>query len=226
MILAYHRINPWYPEDALSVSPAMFERQINFLLKKGLKPVSLYEYFEDLSNSRKNFCITFDDGFADNFMFAFPVMKKYGIKPTIFLTAHFIGTEKLHRKYNDKEKDRYLKWKEVQEMLRADIDFGSHSLSHPDLTSLDRKQAWNEIFESEKFIQKNIGRKILFFCYPYGKQNAKIREMVKNAGYLGAVVTGWKGEFDRYALPRVGVYGHNSFFIFRIKIWREKIFGR
>ncbi|HOK79338.1 MAG TPA: polysaccharide deacetylase family protein [bacterium] len=221
MILAYHRINPWYPDDALSVTPEMFESQVKFLLDKGYKPVSLYQYIEERSFTNR-FCVTFDDGFADNYFFAYPVIKKYNIRPTIFLIAHFIGTEKIYNKYKDKEKDRYLKWKEVQEMLRSNVDFGSHTLSHPDLTVLDRKHAWDEIFESKKFIQKNIGRKIDFFCYPYGKQNKKIRDMVKNAGYTGAVVTNWKGDFDIYALPRIGIYGHNSFFVFRVKIWRAK----
>ena len=47
MILAYHRINKWYPDDALSVSPEMFESQIRFLLKEKYEPVSLYEYIKN-----------------------------------------------------------------------------------------------------------------------------------------------------------------------------------
>ncbi|MCM8816743.1 MAG: polysaccharide deacetylase family protein [Candidatus Omnitrophica bacterium] len=225
MILAYHRINPWY-KDALTVDPEMFEKHIKYLLEKGFKPVSLYQYVEELNQRNKNFCISFDDGFADNFLFAFPIIKKYKLRPIIFLTAHFIGTEKLPKNYVDRKKDRYLRWKEVHEMLHSNIDFGSHTLTHPDLTTLDRKDAWNEILESKKFIQKNIGRKIDFFCYPYGKQNEKIREMVKNAGYRGAVITNLKGKIDLYSLPRIGIYGHNSFLIFKLKLWRAKVFGK
>ena len=222
MILAYHRINKWCPDDALSVSPEMFESQIKFLLKERYQPVSLYEYIKN-DVHRMTFCITFDDGFADNFFIAFPIMKKYGIKPIIFLIAHNIGTEKIHERYKDKEKDRYLKWKEIQEMLKSGVIFGSHTLTHPDLTKLPRKQVWSEIFESKKYIEKNIGQRIDFFCYPYGRQNEKIRQTVKNAGYAGAVITNWKGSFDSYSLPRIGVYGHNSLLTFRLKIWREKL---
>ncbi len=225
MILAYHRINSWYVNDALSVSAEMFEFQIRFLLRKGYEPVSLRQYVRE-KDSGKVFCITFDDGFADNFLVAFPIMKKYGIKPTIFLIAHSIGTEKIHEKYKDREKDRYLKWKEVQDMLKAGVDFGSHTLTHPKLTELSRKDAWNEIFGSKKFIEKNIGQRIDFFCYPYGIQNEKVREAVKNAGYLGAVITNWKGKHDLYSLPRIGVYGHNSLFAFRVKLWRANLFSR
>jgi len=225
MILAYHRINPWYRDDALSVNPEIFESHIKFLLEKGFKPVSLYDYLDEKVSDKK-FCITFDDGFADNYFFAFPILTKYNIKATIFLIAHFIGTEKIHQKYTDREKDRYLQWKEIHEMIKSGIDFGSHSLTHPDLTTLDKKQLWDEIFDSKRFLQKNIGRKVNFFCYPYGRQNEKIRQTVKNAGYLGAVVTNWKGKYDSYCLPRTGIYGHNSFFAFRIKIWLEKIRGR
>ncbi|HPP66425.1 MAG TPA: polysaccharide deacetylase family protein [bacterium] len=224
MILAYHRINSWHCDDALSVSPAMFESQIKFLLRKGYQPVSLYEYLKK-QTPKKIFCITFDDGFADNIL-AVPIMKKYGIKPTVFLIAHNIGTEKIHKKYKDRERDRYLNWKEVHKMLSEGVIFGSHTLTHPRLTELPRKQAWDEIFESRKFIEKNIGQRVDFFSYPYGIQDEKIRQAVKKAGYKGAVITNWKGKYDVYSLPRIGVYGHNSFFIFRVKIWRANIISR
>jgi len=225
MILAYHRVNPWYPDDALTVTPENFERQIGYLLKKGYVPVSLSEYLPShvsrLTSHTSRFVVSFDDGFADNLLFAWPVLRKLEVKPVIFLSVNFIGTEKLLPRYRDREKDRFLRWKEVQDMARGEVEFGSHGLTHPRLTSLDRKTAWDEIFRSKKELERNLGKKVEYFCYPYGAFNDTIAEAVKNAGYSAAVVTARATKRpDPYRIPRVGVYGHNSFPAYRVKLWK------
>ncbi|MFA5644879.1 MAG: polysaccharide deacetylase family protein [Candidatus Ratteibacteria bacterium] len=228
MILAYHRINPWYSDDALSVTPASFSRHIDFLLSKGFSPLSLAKYIRE-GYPAKTFCISFDDGYADNFHFAWPILQKYRIRPIIFLSLHYIGTEKLLPRYHDKEKDRFLSWKEVQTLSREGVDFGSHGLTHPKLTSLDRKKIWIELFQSKKELERNLGKKIEFFSYPFGDFNDAIANTVKNAGYTAAVVTSRAlKKPDPYRIPRVGIYGHNSFLVYRIKVWKtlfEKIFS-
>ncbi len=226
MILAYHRVNPWYRDDALTVSPENFDRQLAYLVKKRFRIVSLSEYLTIPQSAIRNpqsrmAVISFDDGYADNLLYAWPVLKKYGVKPVIFLTVNYIGTEKVFPRYKDAEKDRLLRWKEVQTLAREGVEFGSHTLTHPRLTGLDRKDAWDEIFQSRKRLEENLGRGISYFCYPYGDWNRTIAEAVKNAGYKGAVLTGRSNPTGSpYTLPRAGIYGHNSFLVYRIKIWR------
>lgn len=219
MILAYHRINPWHKKDALTVLPENFEKQLEYLLKNKWE-------FDNLSSLHKSksrvFSITFDDGFADNLWFALPVLKKLNLSAVIFLTASYIGTEKVFPRYNSSEKDRFLSWIEVNNLIKEGIEIGSHSLSHPHLTQIPLKEAKKEIEDSKKFIEDKTGIKVKYFCYPYGDFNKDIMELVKNAGYELAVVTpSTRIKNTRYSMIRTGIYGHNNFLIYRIKIWRS-----
>ena len=97
-ILLYHRVGPQAaPFFGTSVSPIVFEKQIRFL-KRNYKIID----FQDLKLFNFNYrsykdlvILTFDDGYRDNFLYAYPILKKYGIPATIFLATDFIGTGKL-----------------------------------------------------------------------------------------------------------------------------------
>ena len=155
------------------------------------------------------------------------MLKKYKIPATIFLTAGFIGKDLTFSRYHDKEKDRFLKWEEIRRMMNFNIDFGSHSLTHPHLTEIEDEKAWEEIYNSKVIIEEKTEKKIDFFCYPYGEFDERIISMVKKAGYKAAVVT-VKGKVKKgkYTLPRIGIYGHNNFLIFRVKIWKAKLISK
>jgi peptidoglycan/xylan/chitin deacetylase (PgdA/CDA1 family) len=95
IILAYHRILPKDSNDILFIQPGMyvtvetFEKHMAFI-SKNFKILSL----EDLADHHrlKNACmVTFDDGWADNYDYAFPILKKYGIPATIFLSTNLVG---------------------------------------------------------------------------------------------------------------------------------------
>jgi len=225
MILAYHRINPWYRDDALTVSPAVLERQMAFLVAKGYRHVPLDYYLKPAAGvDRGNvFTVTFDDGYADNYSFAAPVLRKYDIRPVIFLAVGYIGTPELLPRYRDGEKDRFLNWDEVAELSSQGVVFGSHGLTHPRLTRISEEVARNEIGNSRKIIGEKLDREVRFFCYPFGDWNDRIAALVEEAGYGAAVVTARHRRIHTpYRLPRIGIYGHNNFPVFRLKtgLWR------
>ncbi len=232
MILAYHRINPWYRDDALTVFPEDFEKQMGYLIKRKFKPVLPEEYTSNFSPSTVDyslFLISFDDGYADNLWYALPVLRNFGIKPIIFLTANYIGTEGIFERYKDREKDRFLNWQEVKEMLVDGVVFGSHSLSHPHLPQVGNDRLQAEVAESKKILEDKTGREVNFFCYPYGDFDERVIESVQKAGYKGAFVTpGIRRKIKRsvYTLPRTGIYGHNDFLTFQIKIWKDYLTER
>lgn len=226
MILAYHRINPWYENDALTVRPAEFEKQIKYLQNKGYEFISLMEYVSlKTENPRsKVCCVTFDDGFADNLWFAAPILEKHKISAVIFITTMFIGIKQILPRYKNIEKDRYLTWEEIKKMSDSGIFFGSHTLSHPHLTQIDGSVAWDEITKSKKIIEEKIGKNVEYFCYPFGDVNENIISLVKKAGYNGAVLTYKKNVPETlFTLRRVGIYGQNNFLIYRIKICRSNL---
>ena len=139
-ILLYHKIGPQAPPlFGETVSPEDFERQIRFLKKR-------YEIvdFKDLSsaiskaNSSKDLVIlTSDDGYCDNFLYAFPIVKKYDVPFTIFLTTDVIGTKELL--WPDK-----LAWI----LYKSDADFNRQALYHTDLPPKMAQKV-------EKFFLKN-----------------------------------------------------------------------
>jgi len=224
MILAYHRINPWYKKDAITVSPRSFKYHMSYLFLKGFRFITLDEYIEQTFHPSKNAVITFDDGFADNFWFVLEILKKFKITPIIFLTVSYIETDKIFSRYQNKKKDRFLNWKEVIEMSKNGVEFGSHTLTHPHLTKIEKEQAERETSNSKKIIEDKIGKEVKFFCYPYGDYNSEIIEIVEKAGYKAAVVNRKRTtKVTKFTLPRVGIYSHNNKFIFRLKIWREYI---
>ncbi len=234
MILAYHRVNPWYPDDALSVSPERFRQQIVFLLEKGWKAISpTYLLTEILlpkgKREKKWFLVTFDDGYADNLWYAWPVLNQLHVPVLIFLTAGYIGTRELMPRYKDRERDRFLTWQEAQLLSQEGAFFGSHSLSHRNLVELSVKEAEKEISASHVLLQERLKKKIEFFCYPYGAYNRTVISLVEKAGFQAGMVTGGSKMFvSPFTLPRVGIYSHNSDFVFRIKVkmgtWKEKRF--
>ncbi|MBN1446031.1 MAG: polysaccharide deacetylase family protein [Candidatus Omnitrophica bacterium] len=260
MILAYHRVNPWYKEDALTVLPENFKRQMEYLLGKKFNFVSPEDYFSEdtphpipspprvegftgeklnpsprlqqgyggqvprVEGVRGKTLVTFDDGYADNLWHALPVLKKLGIKPVIFLTVNYIGSKDIFKRYKNIERDRFMDWGEVREMSAQGVVFGSHSLSHPHLTQIEGNSLRREVAGSKKEIEDRTGREAGIFCYPYGDFNERVIDAVEKAGYKGAVVTpGMKRKIKtgRYAMPRTGIYGHNGFTAFRIKIWKN-----
>ena len=142
LILAYHRVNDW-SEDTLTVHPAVFRRQLEYLSQK-YRFVPLSELVTARTNGLKPkerlAALTFDDGYFDNFRCACPILKEFGFTATFFLTAGYIGTNKLlplDEKHGNIEKDRLLNWPEISEMKKTGFTFGSHSLTHANLVSID-----------------------------------------------------------------------------------------
>ena len=85
-VLMHHLVS--HDTRFLSVPPAIFEKQCRALAEKGWRGVSLDEAEAFLLGERslpaKSFLMTFDDGYLDNYVYAFPIMQKYGHKGVIF----------------------------------------------------------------------------------------------------------------------------------------------
>ena len=213
LILAYHGINN--NKAVISVRPEIFERQLALLKKRHFQNLSLKEYIcgrkANHVYTKKHVIITFDDGWQDNYVSAFPVLQKYGYTATIFLTASYIG-----------RKRDYLTWDQVSEMRKSGLEFGSHTLTHPDLTKIPLEKAWQEIAESKRSLENKLNEEIKVFCYPYGEYNQDVIKLVKKAGYQGAVVTPHSGKCERsfYTIQRIGLYSKDTMLSFRIKTSR------
>jgi len=208
-ILMYHSVAPQAEKGyRLKVTPDVFAKQMRFLREHGYNIVTLEEAADLLRKHKRippmTVVVTFDDGYKDNYIYAYPVLKQYKIPATIFLIAN-----EVQRPQGDK-----LSWSDIEIMQAGGlIAFGSHTLNHawlPEVTSDNILK--NEISESKKYLEDKLGVKVDTFCYPGGRLNAKIRQMVIDAGYKVAVSTN-KGRAranDLFALNRVRISQNDS----------------
>ena len=203
-ILMYHNIG--YEKGSFFVSPENFAKQMEYIKKNGYEVITLDELVVGIKNKktfRKNkVVITFDDGYRDNFQYAFPVLRKFGFSATIFIISDFAG-----KSFNTGKE--FLTWDQIILMSKDKISFGAHSKTHYSFGGLvNESEALNEIVGSKKAIELKIGVPVDFFCYPSGGFNNHIKELVAHAGYRGACTTNRgfvKFNRDVYELKRIKI---------------------
>lgn len=199
-VLNYHKVDNY--DHPLSVSPEQFDRQMAYLAQQGYHTISPDQLMAHLNYGRrlpdKPILITFDDGYLDNYVYAYPIMKKYGFTGIIFIITNLVGHD-----------SRYLNWPQIREMKNNGFLFGSHTLSHAALTKVSDEQLWRELIESRQQIKKHLGQYPKYFAYPTGAYNRKVEKMTKQAGYAAAFTIryGQAGvNSDPYALERIPVF--------------------
>jgi peptidoglycan/xylan/chitin deacetylase (PgdA/CDA1 family) len=195
LIICYHCVKDEAFPHLRPVKVVDFENQMRYL-SNIYNPISLERMAQYIQNGTslpsKAIAVTFDDGYRDNYENAYSILKKYHIPATVFLTTGFIGTGEIPRwdkEYYEEDKELMLSWGQVREMSDNGIFFGSHTLTHPFLTGIPRKQAQKEIHQSRDIIEQQIGKPVMTFAYPSGNFDSEIKEIVKDAGYAAAVST-------------------------------------
>lgn len=200
LVLNYHKID--YLSHSLSVSPDDFDSQMKYLYDHGyhtISPDELYAALAGIGGLPDNpVLITFDDGYSDNYKNAFPVLKKYNFRAAVFVVTDFLD------KY-----PQYLTWDQAREMDAYGISIESHTVDHRPMTDLTDEQLRNELIESKKKAEEELGHEVGFVAYPTGTYNLHIAEMVKEAGYKGAFTIKY-GNVDEasnvYAIERIPIF--------------------
>lgn len=231
VILMYHRVNDALPSHNLIVRINAFEEQMRFLYSRPdvCRVVSLKE-FE--SNPRALFAekyprlkviITLDDGYRDNYLNAFPILKRFGFPAAISLTTGLVGTDKKFARYDNVSGRDMLNWDEISEMYVHKISFVAHTVSHLHLPQLSLEDQRREIAESYNCVNRNLppGDRLLTFCYPYGEYNADTIRIVQELGfkYALSVIPGVNTvDTSAHALRRIEVSGMDNIRNFEHKI--------
>ena len=213
-VLNYHQIND-RDENALTVHTDQFEAQMKYLADNGYHTITPEDMVDAWENGKelpdKPVIITFDDGYADNYRNAYPILKKYNLQGTIFLISDFVSTY-----------PNYLTWTQAEEMQESGlINFESHTLSHEQLDSTSPEETWNQVDGSKKALEWHLGKEINFLAYPCGSYDEELQRMVKDAGYKGAFTVnyGLAGQQEnRYLLDRVPIFGCTNHTLMRYKL--------
>lgn len=210
-ILMYHyvRTPPSIKTDwlgyKLSVSPADFAAQMDWLSWHGFHPVAFNDvraYFAGTEPLPTNpVVITFDDGYADLYAAAFPILVAHRFKAVAYVVSGFVG------------KPRYATAAQVVEMSQNGIEIASHTVDHADLTRLSFASTMRELVDSKRSLERLVDHPVLDFAYPSGRFNGQVVAAVKQSGYDTAVTTMTSVDHsvaDRYLWTRVRVSGGES----------------
>lgn len=230
-ILMYHsiaeedesRIHAYY---RTTTSPNAFVAQMEYLHRNEYQTCSLAQAIALLqagsAKAVKTVAITFDDGYRDFYRTAFPVLNQFGFTASVFLPTDYIGESTLQFKGRD-----CLTWSEVRELQRYGISFGSHTVTHPQLRSLEWDAIQKEIVNSKKAIEEKTGSAVDSFAYPYAFPQTEIefkkmlRESLRRAGYRNGVCTivGRSGcGSDPFFMERLPVNSFDDRALFQAKL--------
>ena len=201
LVLNYHKIDNTF--ISLAVRPDDFDAQMKYLRDHDYHTITPDELYDSLAGTgelpENPVLITFDDGYEDNYTNAYPILKKYGFKATIFVVTGFL----------DKHKKGYLSWDEAREMNKNGINIESHTVNHKSMTDLTDDQLRSELVDSKKKAETELGHEVNYIAYPTGTYNLHIAQMVKEAGYKAAFTIKY-GNVDKasniYALERVPIF--------------------
>jgi peptidoglycan/xylan/chitin deacetylase (PgdA/CDA1 family) len=217
-ILMYHsvaaEVEPGY---RLAVTPKTFERQMRFLKQNHYRVIPLEDMVSLIREKKKipakAVAITFDDGYKDNFTYAFPILKRYRLPATIFVII-----QEVDRPQNDR-----LSWSQIKEMQDSGlISIGSHAIGPEPLINIKSKdELKRQIFDSKSILEQKLGRPVNLFSYPEGRFNPQIKNLVIAAKYQGAVATTPGKKYphdDVFILKRLRISENNAnLFVF----WAE-----
>ena len=189
-ILMYHSISDG-PEHARNpyywtrTKPAIFAEQMAFLHAQGYQAVTLKTGMDRLragtAEQTKTVVLTFDDGLGDFHTTAHPILLQYNFKATMFLPTAFIGETR--RQFAPNASSRFtpldsrftthcLTWPEIRELHQQGIEFGSHTVNHPELVKLDWPAIKTELTDSKAEIEQQLGTAVQSFAYPYAFPSA------------------------------------------------------
>ncbi len=183
-ILMYHRVDTALSAHdpitvSLTVMAPTFEAQLRLLSDAGYRSMSLEDLWAALVEHApvpaRRVVLTFDDGYADNYTVAFPLLRRYGFGAAFFVVTSTIGTP------------GHMTAAQLREMARSGMEIESHGQHHLDFTRFSLPVARGELTRSREIIARWTGRPVTFFAYPAGRFSPALERLLGEVGYRGAL---------------------------------------
>ncbi len=219
-VLAYKSFSKEKP-GLMSVTETAFAAQMKYLKENNFRVITVSQLLEFFDFNRqipeKSVVITIDDGWYTLYDIAFPILKKYGFTPTLFVYTDFIGGGKA------------MSWEQVKELSENGFDIQCKTRTHRNMKRLRENESLKEYVASiemellypKKLIKKRLGKECICLAYPYGETNDLVIALLKKHDYRAAfTATGKSNPFfvDQFRIHRAEVYGHDDLETFKEKL--------
>jgi peptidoglycan/xylan/chitin deacetylase (PgdA/CDA1 family) len=217
------RTHPYY---RTATSPGVFAQQMQCLHENGYSTLGLGDAVKWLeaprTDGRRPVVITFDDGFRDFYTTAFPILSRHGFSATMFLPTAYIGN--VEQTFKGIE---CLTWGKVRELRSAGVEFGSHTVTHPQLTSLKDEDVQREIRCSKETMEQELGCAVTSFAYPYAFPETdraftiRLRGHLQESGYetgVSTIIGTSRRADDRLFMRRLPVNSCDDLRLFEAKL--------
>lgn len=201
--LCYHEVRPDRKNDCMNVTPDVFRRHIREFKEAGYTFIHVGTLQEFASGAaplpEKSVLISFDDGYADNYKYAYPVLREEQVPGTFFVVSGSIG------------KENRMTAAQLREMSANGMKIGSHTVNHENLTGMNAREIDFELRQSKEVLEKILGEPVCALAYPGGKVNETVLDRAKacyNMAFTASVVPAEKQTM--YTLQRYGVFNWNE----------------
>lgn len=192
-ILMYHSISQSTNRrfQPFTVAPEAFAAQMAYLHQQGYTPMTVTQAMQARTSitdqwPQRPVILTFDDGFADFWTAAMPILQEYSLSATLYITTGFIGSTSSWLRHERETNRSMLTWEQIATIQTWGIECAAHTHSHPQLDMLPPTRAREEIIRSKELLEDNLGQAVYSFAYPYGYSTPHVRHIVQEAGYTSA----------------------------------------
>jgi len=196
-IIGLHGINN-EPSGRYEISAGAFDYLCGTLKQMGYETITLSDLYNHYAKGTKlpakPVIITSDDGYQSMYSVAFPILKKYKYKMTIFLITSYIGDSESSRRYNDFDAGlngialrSMLIWPEVAQMNKYGCEFQSHTWSHGIISNVPLDAAKHELIQSKSDIEIHTGKPVIFVAWPHSATSNEVISLLPQLGYAGAL---------------------------------------
>jgi peptidoglycan/xylan/chitin deacetylase (PgdA/CDA1 family) len=209
-ILMYHSIDE--TGSVVSITPQLFSTHMEEIKRAGFNAVSLTEAVSFRKNNGqwpdKTVVLTFDDGFANVYETAGPILAAHGFTATVFVITEFMGrNNEWAEPPAHLGSQSILTWRQAAELAKAGLEIGSHTKTHPDLRRCSREQREEELAGSRKEIEDRLGLRVDSLAYPYGENDtATVEQAARHFSSACTTVLQEANGQPLHSLPRVDAY--------------------
>jgi len=191
-----------------TVTPRRFHEHLRLIEDEGFTCLTISQLVEARENGnvpQRSVCLTFDDGYADFYLDAVPILERHNCSATLYMVAGFIGASGGWHEDVAARTLRLMNWSELSAIHKSGMEIGAHTMNHKALDSISLAEAREEIMLSKHNLEEGLSIKIQSFAYPYGYYSPRIRALLPSCGFTSACAVHYatsRSSDDPFALRR------------------------